>query len=105
MITRNFLSSVKPLDKMLIKDKNISIKKDEKRKKKTEKEEDRQMVSEISNELLSNELPLISLEYINPLTNDENVDVTVLKARIKYVNHSSIKTINDQFPNNIFSFK
>ena len=28
------------------------------------------MVSEISNELLSNELPLICLEYINPLTND-----------------------------------
>ena len=81
---------------MLSKDKTILILK--KKSERQEIAEDDLMVSEISNKLFSNVITNFDL-YIDLLINDENIDVPILKAKIKYVNHSSTKTIKY---NNIF---
>ena len=42
--------------------------------------------------------------YTDPFINTENVEDTVLKAKMKFLNHRSIKTLRDWFPNNSFLF-
>ena len=68
--------------------------------------EDDHIVAKILKDFFSNIITNLNLSlYIYPLINTENVEDTILKAKMRYVNHPGIKTITNQFPNNRFSFK
>ena len=62
------------------------------------------MAAGIFNDFFSNVITNLNLPpHIDPLINTENVEGPVLKAKIKFANHSNIKTIRDRFRNNKFS--
>ena len=56
------------------------------------------MVAEIFNNFFSNVITKLNLPTkIAPSINNENVEYPVLKPKMKFVNHPSIKTVRDRF--------
>ena len=63
------------------------------------------MVAEISNDFFSNVITNLNLPQCKDSSiKTENVEDPVLRAKMKFVNHPSIKAIRDRFPNNRLSF-